>query len=349
MHTVVTPLRLKPTATIWEYLALPESELERADVVALDLAVARGVERFKDLDAQRYFDYVDGWTHEFARRLPASEDFFWKVERQRTEDIRFYRMGILQYFIAQVMGIRYIEEQRGAKAVFYTNPGDLFLNGLIDTKRGTCGNMSTLHVAMARRMGWPVSLACVDNHKVSRFDDGEAVYNIECAVNEHDGFSFGSDEEYLKKFSLPRKAIECGSDLRKLTAREMLAIFVGHRARHFRDVAKYDLCDADCALARALFPDNRRLYTLGMFPYFKRGEKMFNPDEVGHPRSLGGDIEGCVATMRETVKGGTEMHTPVQQRNTIPSNIQFVVRPVSRAVRKRSEGSVVSLPVAGTF
>lgn len=86
---------------------------------------------------------------------------------------------MLAGYMGKYLGLEYIPEQRQSKAVWYTNPSDLFLNGLIDTKQGTCANMPVLHVAIARRLGWPVSLACVHSHFVSRFDDGEVVYNIE--------------------------------------------------------------------------------------------------------------------------------------------------------------------------
>ncbi len=238
---ITQPLRLKSTATVWEYLALPDAELERVDVAALDFTVARGLEGFRSLEADPYLQFIDAWTSEFSRRLPASEAHFRDKEQARTKvDIRFYRVGMLQHFISHAMGMRYIEDQRRATLVFYANPGDLFLKGLIDTKRGTCANLATLHVAMARRMGWPVGLACVDGHKLSRYDDGEVAYNIECAFNELDGFSYGSDEKYLQKFGLSQRAVKCGSDLRKLTAREMIAIFLGHRARHYKDVGRLD-------------------------------------------------------------------------------------------------------------
>ncbi|MCL2648669.1 MAG: transglutaminase-like domain-containing protein [Phycisphaerales bacterium] len=282
---IKSPMCLKPTASIWDYLALPDQELERMDVVALNLAVLRGLEQYKDLDVERYIKTVDEWTNEFARRLPASEAFFWETGPALWKnDIRFYRMGMLQVFLGQVIGIRYIEEKRHVHCVQYTNAGDLFLNGVIDTKRGTCGNLATIHVAMARRMGWPVSLACIRHHFLSRFDDGEVVYNIECTDNEREGFAEGSDADYMKRVHLPKKAVECGSDLRKLTAREMIAVFINHRARHHQDCMRYDLCDADCSLARALCPNQRSLYEMSMMPFLHKGEKLFDPEELGHPR-----------------------------------------------------------------
>jgi hypothetical protein len=154
---------------------------------------------------------------------------FRRTPHKWNDDIRFFRVGMLQGFLGHELGLRYIDEQKHATAVRYADPSDLFLNGLIDTKQGTCGNMPVLHVAMARRMGWPVSLACAKSHQISRFDDGEVVYNIEATSTRPGSFCSDPDEVYIERYNLPAKAIECGSDLRKLTAREMVGVFLGYR------------------------------------------------------------------------------------------------------------------------
>lgn len=197
---------------------------------------------------------------------------------------------MLQGFLAYVIGIKYIEEQKLATAIYYTDPGQLFLHGLIDTKQGTCGNMAALHVAICRRMGWPVSLACARSHFISRFDDGEVIHNIEATSTHPGAFASDPDEDYIKKFKLPKVAITCGSDLRKLTAREMIGVFISLRARHYLDSDRPLLADLDYALSRVLFPNHRLTYVAGMFPMIDRGFEMFNDSEVGHPHSLYEDL-----------------------------------------------------------
>ena len=211
--------RRRPTndATPWHFLALSDAELERADVVRLNLAVAREIPALADLDVGRYVRIVDEWARQFARVLPGMEARFRRTPEKWNNDIRFFRVGMLQGFLGHELGLRYIDEQKHATAVRYMNPSDLFLNGLIDTKQGTCGNMPVLHVAMARRMGWPVSLACAKSHQISRFDDGEVVHNIEATSTHPGSFCSDPDEVYIEQYNLPAKAIECGSDLRKLS------------------------------------------------------------------------------------------------------------------------------------
>jgi hypothetical protein len=146
--------------------------------------------------------------------------------------------------------------------------------------------MAALHVAIARRCGWPVSLACVKNHHVSRYENGSLAINIECTVKVPGGFSAGSDADYLKRFKLPDLAKNCGSDLRTFSMREMLGVFVGLRARHYYDIRRLDLCDVECCLARTLLPNRRPLYALATDPYLERGQALFTPEERGHPRQL---------------------------------------------------------------
>ena len=64
------------TRSLWEFLALPDEELERADLVAMNLAVARGIPSLKELDVDRYCRIVDSWTDQFVRWLPGAERQF---------------------------------------------------------------------------------------------------------------------------------------------------------------------------------------------------------------------------------------------------------------------------------
>jgi len=278
--------RSADSPTLSQLLALSDAELEKADVVLLNLAVAREIPALADLDVGRYVRIVDEWTRQFARLLPGMEATFRKTPKRWQDDIRFFRVGMLQGFLGHEIGIRYIEEQKKATAVRYTNPGDLFLNGLIDRRQGTCGNMATLHVAIARRMGWPVSLACAKSHLISRFDDGQAVYNIEATSTHPGSFASDPDEVYVEQYSLPDKAIECGSDLGKLTAREMAGVFLSQRGRHYCDVGNMDQADLSYAMSRVLFPQSRCAYIGGIVPMIRRGAELFDRGELGHPDSL---------------------------------------------------------------
>ena len=273
-------------SNLWQLLAISDAELEKADLVLLNLAVAVDIPSHGDLDIPRYARVVDDWAGRFSAALPGMEAAFRETPERWLNDIRFFRIGQLMGFLGHEIGISYIDEQKKAEEVWYTNPGDLFLNGLIDTKRGTCANMPVLHAAIARRLGWPVSIASLQGHFISRFDDGQVVYNIEATSAAPGAWASGSDADYMKKLNHRQKAIDCGSDLRKLSAREMIGVFLHHRGRHYCDVKRYLEADQTYALARALFPCYRRAFIGALVPMLTRGAQLFDPDEAGHPNSL---------------------------------------------------------------
>ena len=282
--------------------ALSDAELEQVDIVEMNIAVAREIPGLEGLDYDKYRRTVDGWTEQFRLWLPTVEHAFHQAPGKYRSDINFFRLGMLAQFLDQQIGVAYVEQQKrtqvearktGRKAeALYTDPGHLLLHGLIDTKRGTCGTMPALHVAIARRLGWPVGLACAKSHYVCRYDDGKVVYNIEATDTGRGGFAEGSDKDYIAKEGVSRKAVAVGSDLRKLTAREMLGVFVQARARHFADTGKIDLAARDYALAHTLFPNSRKVYMGLVDNLLPVGEKLFARNEHGHPASLAAYLAG---------------------------------------------------------
>jgi hypothetical protein len=277
--------------SVGQLMALSNQELEQADILEMNVAVAREIPGLEKLDYDHYRQVVDGWTDQFRLWLPTVEHAYHQAPEKYKNDINFFRLGMLEQFLDRQIGVAYVEEQkqaqkRGQEEIAYTNPGDLFLHGLIDTKRGTCMTMPTLHVAMGRRLGWPVGLACVGSHYICRYDDGKAVYNIEATDTERGGFAAGTDRDYAEKEGVSPRAIACGSDLRKLTAREMLGVFVAARARHYADTNRPQLAARDYALAHALAPNSRQIY-MGLVEHLMDvGERLFASDERGHPGSL---------------------------------------------------------------
>ncbi len=281
--------------TVSQLMALSDAELEKVDLVEMNIAVAREIPGLEGLDYDHYREIVDVWAEEFLRWLPTVEHGFRENPAKYKDDIHFFHLGMLAQFLSHNVGIAYIEEQKQAQVVdrkagkkteiLYTDPGHLLLHGLIDSKRGTCGTMPTLHVAMARRLGWPVGLACTNSHFVSRYDDGKVVYNIEATCTEG-GFSEGSDKQYMEIEGVSQKAIACGSDLRKLSGREMLGVFIAARARYYNDIGKTELATRDYALAFTQMPNNRKVYLGLVGNLMDTGERLFAVNELGHPVSL---------------------------------------------------------------
>ena len=269
-----------------QLLARTDAELARVDPLVINLLVAESIPSLADLDIDRYRLLADRWADEVRRRLPSAEIFFRETPHDWKNDVNFFRLGVLCGYLEQEAGLAYIEDQRYAKAIKYTDPSDLFLDGVMETRRGTCANMAALYVALGWRLGWPVSLACVRSHYICRYDDGAVTHNIEATQAGFGGFKSDSDEYLIKHYELPPKAISSGSGLRSVTPREMMGIFVGFRGRHMRDTDRLDEAERDYSLARHLFPSNRKLYIDATAVAVQRSVGLFEPCELGSPQSL---------------------------------------------------------------
>jgi len=269
-----------------QLLGCSDAELAHVDPLVMNLLVAKSIPSLADLDIARYQRLADQWADDVRRRLPGAEKVFWRSPQDWKNDVSFFRLGALCGYLEHEAGITYNEDQRTATAVFYTDPSDLFLNGVMDTRQGTCGNMAALHVAIGWRLGWPVSLACVRSHYICRYDDGDVTHNIEATQAGYGGFKSDPDAYLIDHYELPPKAISGGSDLRAVTPRELLGIFLGFRGRHMRDTGRWDEAERDYMLARHLFPLSRKLYVDAMGVAIDRSVRLFEPGELGSPQGL---------------------------------------------------------------
>jgi len=269
-----------------QLLAYSDAEFARVDPLVMNLLVAKSIPGLADLDIARYQRYADQWAEDVRRRLPSAERMFRRTPQDWKNDVNFFRLGVLCGYLEHEAGIAYNVDQKTATAVYYTDPSDLFLNGVMDTRQGTCGNMAALHVALGWRLGWPVSLACVRSHYICRYDDGQVIHNIEATQAGYGGFKSDPDVHLIERYELPPKAISSGSDLRAVSPRELLGIFLGFRGRHMRDTGRWDEAERDYLLARHLFPSNRKLYIDATGVAVERSVQLFEPGELGSPQSL---------------------------------------------------------------
>jgi hypothetical protein len=197
----------------WDYtgittdqlVGLTDEQLSEFDPLAVNLIVAKGIPRLAELDIRQYQHQVNQWTANFVTNaLPHCSEVFQPDPKLFERDRRYYEVGMISHFLDVLVRIRYSPELRDTQ-VRYLDPSDLFLNGILDSLEGTCGNMAALNVAIGWRMGWAVSLACIDSHFLVRHDDGSHIFNIEatCASG---GFVSGSDEQEINKHRISQKA-----------------------------------------------------------------------------------------------------------------------------------------------
>jgi len=305
-------------------LDLPDDELAGRDLVELNLLIAKSIPYLAGLDIPKYQRQANEWAEAIGKRLRAVEHVFHQTPADWDHDIRLFRLGVMAEYLDCELGIRYVEEHRELKTVLYTDPSHLFLNGVMDTRRGTCGNMATLHVAIGRRLGWPVSLAAVKSHLVCRFDDGQVTHNIEATQTGKGGFGNPPDEYLIGQYDLPQIAVSSGSDLRALSVREMLGVFVGFRARHMRDTGRIGEAEGDYLLARRLNPTSRRLFVDAQTLTLDRGKTLFEAweEQFATPVLVPPLLREKMARARQTlysatIPGGVVYSVPLTAGTTV--------------------------------
>jgi hypothetical protein len=235
---------------------LLEQKLDEMDPLEMNILVASGVPSLTHIDLKQYHQRISDWALAIRNSLPSAEAQFQRTPLNWKNDLAFFRLGVLCWYVDEVLGIRYREDQKDLTEVTYSDPDDLFLTGVMDTRRGTCANMAALHVALGWRLGWPVSLACARRHVFCRYDDGRVLHNIEATNNGKGGFHSHPDPYYQERYRVPQEAIECGSDLKALKPRQLLGLFVSFRARYWQDTGSSEAAAKDYTLATQLFPEN---------------------------------------------------------------------------------------------
>ena len=77
---------------------------------------------------------------------------------------------------------------------FFRNPDDVFVTGLLRSRRGTCASFPVLIAALGRRVGYPIYLKMSYGHLFCFWDDGVERFNLD---TNGEGVDTQSDEYYF--------------------------------------------------------------------------------------------------------------------------------------------------------
>jgi hypothetical protein len=234
-----------------ELMGLADDDLGRIDPLIINLAVARGIPEFATLDVERYVRTVDAWAAEIKHDTERHwYRFVQHPEQFKNSEIE-YKITWLASDINAVFKIDYDLTDFDA-----ANPSNLFLNGLIDRKVGTCVSMPILYVVLGWRLAYPIKLVSVPTHVFAHWDDGVQKVNIEAT-----GYGADlTDEFYEAEYFVPPRSKERGA-LISLTPRQSLAQMLlaradywarrGDPARQVADALRANLLDPEHPLAIA--------------------------------------------------------------------------------------------------
>lgn len=100
---------------------------------------------------------------------------------------------------------------------------NLFLDTVMDSRKGYCLSLSILYLAIGERVGMPLYGVVVPGHFFVRYDDGVRQYNIETTSNGN----IAADDYYIDKFKVPARGYS-GIYMKSLTSRETLGCFLNN-------------------------------------------------------------------------------------------------------------------------
>ena len=139
---------------------------------------------------------------------------------------------------------------------FFANAADVFLPGLLGPKRqGTCSSLPVLHVAVGRRIGYPLKLVTTKGHLFVRWENEHERFNVEATGHGLNRF----DDDYYRHwpFSITEEEVQAEGHLKSLTAAGELAVFLSIRGMCLREAGRRIEAVESFAAASRLAPGCR--------------------------------------------------------------------------------------------
>lgn len=223
--------------------SLKESEI---DIAELSLQLAK--EYYPGLDVKKYQNQLNAMVSEI------------KLKTRGITDPDF-RIRVINTYLYKEVGFQYDLDDPQVM-----NANNRYLNGLLDTKKGSCITLPLLYVVLGQKLGYPIYPVLVPQHFFVRYTDPKFLeQNIEATG----GGGYVPDSRYKRDFSITETGIKSGAYLKSLSYKEYLSeliainsIFLFKDKKDFKKSFKY----IDTAIKiRPITPDFYRYK--GMFSY----------------------------------------------------------------------------------
>lgn len=207
---------------------------EILDIAGTSLLIAK--EEYSEIKIRDYMECIDWYARMIKARIP---------ENNEPESI----INTINEFLFDELGFTYV--QTG-------NLEDLYLNKVIDRRKGNCIGLSILYLSIAERLRLPLFGVNIPEHIFIRYDDGVQRINIEMG---HKGMSL-SDTFYvthsIERFD--KKSVENGCFLANLNKKEVISNVFLNRSKIRREGGNHRGALDDCNKAILLNSRNPGTY-----------------------------------------------------------------------------------------
>ena len=177
----------------------------KVDVASVALNLAR--EFYPELDVEKYLGMID----------TIAEQVKFEV---RDSSIPSERVEAINRIIYEVNGFSY--DFSDTKV---SRKRNRYLNGLLDTKKGSCITLTLLHVIIGQRLRYPIYPVIVPSHSFVRYIDSGNSINIETTKG-----IIIKNERYIEDFNIPRSSIKFGHYMSEMSYKEYISELVAINA-----------------------------------------------------------------------------------------------------------------------
>lgn len=251
-------------ATLVLLLATPCEYLEKAEVASVNLLCAEGLSGGLDGLLKENLDKLDHWAGRVRNETERHQYRFTRNPTEFEQSAGFFKMLMMAVVLAEDCGVHYVTNRQidptsaAEGDGFFANPSDVFLHGVLGPNRGgTCSSLPVLHVAIGRRLGYPLKLVTTKGHLFVRWEGQGERFNVEVSGQGLNRF----DDNYYRKWPFPVTEVEVAAEgyLKSLTAPEELAVFLSIRGMCLRESGRRQEA-ADSFASAARFAPNCRSY-----------------------------------------------------------------------------------------
>jgi hypothetical protein len=237
----------------------------------LNLLCATGLRGAEHLNIQQDLDTLDAWARHVASETLRNFHRFAKNPDEYGGSVASYRMMMLTTVLQQDFQAHYslnrarpqlLGESESSDA-FFADSREVLLHGLLGGDRaGTCSSLPVLYVAVAQRLGYPVSLAAAKGHLYVRYEDGDEHLNVEATSIGYNSFP----DDYYRKWPYPMNDAEAREYglLRPKTKAEMFGAFLIIRAQTLTSAKRFDEAAETWTQAARYLPSTPTLARLVM-------------------------------------------------------------------------------------
>lgn len=192
------------------YAYVPDFSKGDPDIALYAFQMAKEV--FPRLDINKYLKIIDEMVEDIKKMVKDNPD-------------PDFRIRVMNTYLFKVQGFHYDQDDLLGKKL-----KNRYLNGLLDTKSGSCTTLPLLYLVLAQRLGYPIYPVAAPQHLFCRYTGPNCPQpNIDPAAMG----SYTSNEEYAFVLQIPVKGIEVGTYLKTMTYKQYVGDLLGENGTHW--------------------------------------------------------------------------------------------------------------------